>query len=75
MSKKQSPEYMIMYTANGYMKILFWIVIPLMKQQVTKQLQLLICDTKAKAGILFYKDAFNQSGCLQNYTNRILCIE
>ena len=38
----------------------FWIVVPLFIQWIAIQLQLLVCDTKANAGILFGKDAFNQ---------------
>ena len=38
-------------------------------------LQLLVCDTKARTEILFGKYAFNQLGCWQDYTNRIVYIK
>ena len=61
--KIPSADYMIMHTGNGDIKPHFWIVILLVMQQVTIQLQLLVCDTKAKAGILVGKDAFDQLNC------------
>ena len=50
-------DHMVMHTGNGDIKVHFWTVIPL----VTIQLQLLICDIKAR--IVLGIDAFHQSGC------------
>ena len=66
---------MAMRTGNGDFKVLFCIVIPLMMQQVTVQLQLLDCNTKAKSGILLGKDAFDQLCYQQDYTDRIVYIK
>ena len=49
-----------------------WIVSPLYIQHVAIQLQSLMCDTKARWGILFWKDTYDQLGCWQDYTNMIV---
>ena len=68
-------DNMLIHTGNCDIHIHFFIVIPICVQKVTIQLQLLICDTKARAGILFWKGASNQIGCWQDYTNRIMHVK
>ena len=65
---------MVMHTGNSEIKAHFWIVIPLIMKQDAIQLQLLVCDTEARGGILFGEDTFDQLGCWKYYTNRILYI-
>ena len=43
-------------------------------QKIAIYLQLTICNTKARVGILFEKDSFDQLGWRQNYTNRTVYI-
>ena len=43
--KMPSSDCMVMHTDNSNIKAHFWIVIPLLMQQVVLQLQLLICNT------------------------------
>ena len=50
---------MVLYVSNGEIKVRFWKAIPLILQKVTIHLQLLECDTRAIAGILFEKDMFS----------------
>ena len=56
----------LIYTCNGDITVLFWIIIPLMMQQVAIQLKLLVCNTKARAGLLYGRDAFDKLGCWQD---------
>ena len=70
--KNTIPDYTVMYTGNGDIKVHIWILISLMLQQFAVQLQFLVCDTKDRAEILFGKDAFVQVGCWQDYTNKIV---
>ena len=58
--KMPYPDYMVRHTGNGDIKVYFWIVIPVMIQQVAMQSQLLVCSTKARGGILFGENTFDQ---------------
>ena len=66
---------MVMHVCNGDIKTHFWIVFQLMMQQFEMHIQLLVCDIKGRAGILFGKDAFGQLGNWQHYTNRIVYVK
>ena len=50
---------MIIHRGNRDMIVLFWIVIAMYIPQVTIQPHLLVCDAKARAGILYGKDFFD----------------
>ena len=63
---------MVMHVGNGVIKVYFFTVILLMMQKVAIQLLLLVCDTNARTGILIGKDVFEQVGCWQDFTNRIV---
>ena len=69
-----SLDYMVMHTGNRNIMVHCWIVVLLIIKQVAIQLPLLGCITKIRAGILLGKDAFDQLGCWQEYTNRIVYI-
>ena len=45
------------------------------KRQMKNKKKMLVCDTKAKTGILFRKDAFYQLSSLQDNTNRIMYVK
>ena len=66
------PSPVVMHKCNSDIKVHCWIVIPLMMQQVAIQLQLLVCNNKAGAGILFGKVALNQLDCWQDNINTIV---
>ena len=68
-------DNMVMHTGNGHIKVHFWTVIPIFVQWVAIQLQPLVCKTKARVGILFEKDTFDQLGCWQDDTNMIVNIK
>ena len=68
--KMPPPNYLLMYTHKGDIKVPFWIVIPLTMQKAAMQLQLLGYNKKVKVGILFGKDTFNQLDGWKDYTNR-----
>ena len=50
--QKVPADNIVKYTGNGDIKVHFWLVISLI---INKQLQLLVCDTRARAGIPFGK--------------------
>ena len=60
--KMQITNYIVIHTDNGDIKVCFWITLQLNIQQVVTQLQLLVGNAKARTGILFGIDAFDQLG-------------
>ena len=56
--KMQSSDHVVMHIDNGDIKVHFWIVILLYVQQDAIRFQTLVCNTNARAGTLFGKDAF-----------------
>ena len=62
-------DIIVIHIGNGDIQIHFFIVLPLLVQQVVIQLHF----NKARTKILFGKDAFDQLHC-QDYTNRIVCM-
>ena len=69
------PDYMAVHTSNHNIKVYHWIVMPQMMLEAAIQLQLLVCITKAREGVLFGKTAFNQLAYWKHYTNRIIYIK
>ena len=66
---------MLINSKNGDARVYFRTVIPFHIQQVAIQLQMLLCETQARVGILFGKDTVYQLGCWQDYPERLLYVK